>query len=65
MTRKYTKRVWTPTNEAAKKLNRHPDWLRTRIKSGTFSVGVHYRNTSDGVRPTYEFCLEEINKLYE
>lgn len=65
MTRKYTKRVWTPTNEAAQKLDRHPSWFRARIKSGTFRVGIHYRNTSDGVRPTYEFDLEAIDKLYE
>jgi hypothetical protein len=65
MTKKYPKRVWTSTNEAAQKLDRHPSWFRSRIKSGTFRVGIHYRNTSDGVRPTYEFCLDEIDKLYE
>lgn len=58
------KRLWLSTTNAAKYLGRSRCWLLARIKSGTFSVGVHYRNTSDGVRPTYEFCLEEIEKLY-
>lgn len=63
---KLNSRLWLSTTNAAKYLGRSRNWLLSRVKSGTFSVGVHYRNTSDGMaRPTYEFCLEEIDKLYE
>jgi hypothetical protein len=64
MPRKYTKRQWIPTKEAAKALYLSPQTLLNRVKAGAFKRGIHYRNVSVGDRPIYQFCLEEIEKLY-
>ena len=59
-----TKRKFVPTSQAMKTLGRSRDWFTARKKSGTFVSGIHYKNTSDGVRPTWEWCIEEIEALY-
>lgn len=64
MPRKYTRKDWVTTAQASLEWNCRPRWFLTRIKSGTFKPGIHYRNVSDGNRPTYQFCLAEIEKLY-
>jgi DNA-binding Lrp family transcriptional regulator len=66
MPRKYTRREWIPTRIAAEKLHLTPQSLLYRIKAKIFKRGIHYRNVSSGdKRPQYQFCLDEINKLYE
>ena len=57
-------RKFIPTAQAVEQTGRSRFWLLSRIKSGKFQKGTHYRNTSDGRRPTYEFCIEEIEALY-
>ena len=58
------RRKFVPTSQAMKILGRSRDWFTARKKSGTFVSGIHYKNTSDGVRPTWEWCIEEIEALY-
>ncbi len=65
MPRKYTKREWVPTQEAVKRLFMSRQTLSNRIQAKIFKRGIHYRNISAGKRPTYQFCIDEINKLYE
>lgn len=57
-------RKFVPTAQAVEQTGRSRFWLLSRIKSGTFKRGIHYRNISDGRRPTYEFCIEAIEALY-
>lgn len=57
-------RKFVPTAQAVEQTGRSRFWFLSRIKSGTFKEKVHYRNISDGRRPTYEFCLDEIEALY-
>jgi hypothetical protein len=52
------------TTEAMQQTGYSRDWFMARIKSKSFVKGKHYRNTSDGRRPTYEFNLEAIEKFY-
>ena len=58
------RRKFVPTSQAKKALGRSRDWFTARRKSGTFVLGIHYKNTSDGSRPTWEWCIEEIEALY-
>jgi hypothetical protein len=55
-------RKFLPTSEAAQYLGRKRCWLMSRIHSGTFQKSKHYRNTSDGIRPTYEFDVIAIEQ---
>jgi hypothetical protein len=55
-------RKFLPTSQAAHHLGRKRSWLMSRIRSGTFQKSKHYRNTSDGMRPTYEFDVVAIEK---
>lgn len=57
-------RKFISTAQAVEQTGRSRHWFLSRIKSGTFKRGLHYRNISDGQRPTYEFCIAEIEALY-
>lgn len=61
---KTSKRTFIPTSEAMHELKCSRWYLHSRIKSGTFEQGKHFINVSDGMRPTYKFCLQEIKALY-
>lgn len=58
-------RKFVPTSQAVTQTGRSRFWLISRIKSGKFKKGTHYRNTSDGRRPTYEFCIADIESVYD
>lgn len=55
---------FVPTAQAAEVLGKSKYWLISRVKGGQFKNKQHYVNVSKGARPTYEFCVEEIQKLY-
>jgi hypothetical protein len=55
-------RKFLPTSQAAQYLGRKRNWLMSRVRSGTFKKQNHYRNVSDGMRPTYEFDVIAIEK---
>lgn len=62
---KKVKRKFVKMTEALCTTGYSRDWFMTRVKSGTFQRGVHYRDTSDGAVPRWEWCIEEIEALYE
>lgn len=57
---------WKTTKQIAENLGISKYKVLNWVRSGTFQLGVHYRNISfDGKRPTYRFDLEKINQLFE
>lgn len=57
---------WKSTKEIAENLGISKYKVLEWIRSGVFTVGVHYRNISfNKGRPTYRFDLEKINQLFE
>jgi hypothetical protein len=57
------KEAWVSTEQAEIELNLSRWTLYRARDKGIFIKGVHYRNTSLGMRPTYKWNVKEINQL--
>ena len=54
-----TKQIWISEQEAAERMNKHPRYFRSLVKSGTLPIS--YRHDDNG--RNWEYDLKAIEKI--